>query len=77
MAFSGRPKLRGVGVDEMGKRISAVVAGCYIAEDAFHEYAGSVNQTYWRGLVVLRNVDGAGGFDPEFVSIGQLRKRYG
>lgn len=61
------------GID--GRVVQSVVAGCYF--DYNHEWAGEqVNQLYWRGLVLLKDVEN-GHFDPEFISLSRLRKVYG
>lgn len=58
-----------------GRIIQAVSGGYFCNYDL--EYPGYVRNSWWRGVVVLRNVDGNGGFDPEFISIKQLIEEYG
>lgn len=57
-----------------GQRIIGLVAGCF--QDYFSDYAGEANDLWWRGAIILRNVED-GSFDPEFVSIERLQKEYG
>ncbi len=57
-----------------GKRIQGLVAGCYQDYDA--DWAGNANNLWWRGVVIKRNVSD-GNYDPEFISIDQIRKAYG
>lgn len=56
-----------------GSKIMGLVCGVY--QDYESGWAGSAQNHWWRGVVVLRNVQD-GCFDPEFVSIDQLRKAY-
>jgi hypothetical protein len=57
-----------------GKRIMGLVAGCYF--DYPSEWAGEAQRLYWPGVIIKRNVQD-GQYDPEFVSLNQLRKEYG
>lgn len=57
-----------------GKKIMSMVAGCGF--DYESDWAGVANQFYWRGVVILHDVND-GTFDPEFVSFERLRKAYG
>lgn len=57
-----------------GKKIMGLVAGCY--QDYRSTWAGAVNNLWWSGVVIKRNVDN-GCYDPQFVSIDALRKEYG
>lgn len=56
-----------------GKRIWGVHAGCYFEHE--EAYAKSANKMWWRGLLVLKNVDD-GDFDLETISINEMRRRY-
>jgi hypothetical protein len=56
-----------------GHRINALVAGVY--QDYDSPWAGEVNKLWWRGVIIKRNVE-AGNYDPQWVSIDQLRKEY-
>jgi hypothetical protein len=57
-----------------GNRIMGLVAGVY--QDYDSPWAGNISHLWWRGIVHLRNVED-GEFDPEFVSLGALRRQYG
>lgn len=57
-----------------GKKIMGLVAGCY--QDYRSTWAGVVNNLWWSGVVIKRNVE-EGCYDPQFVSIEALRKEYG
>lgn len=57
-----------------GNRIHGLVAGCY--QDYDSDWAGDSNRLWWRGVVLKKNVH-EGSYDPEFISIDQLRKEYG
>jgi len=57
-----------------GKKVMGLVAGVY--QDYRSTWAGSSNDLWWRGVVVLKNVS-SGTFTPEFISIEELRREYG
>lgn len=57
-----------------GKRIHGLVAGVF--QDYNSPWAGECNKLWYRGVVIKRNVDGNGNYDPQFVSIDMLRKAY-
>jgi hypothetical protein len=57
-----------------GKKISGLVAGCYV--DQPHAYAGVCNSMWSAGVVIKRNVH-QGQYDPQFISLESLRKEYG
>jgi len=57
-----------------GRRIQGLIAGCYQDYDA--DWAGEANRLWWRGVVVKRNVEN-GNYDPEFISLDQIKKAYG
>lgn len=63
-----------VRTDIHGKRIMALNAGVY--QDYESPWAGEVNQLWWKGVVVKRNVH-KGNYDPQFISIETLKKEYG
>lgn len=63
-----------VRTDTQGKKIMGLVAGVY--QDYDSDWAGHVNDLWWRGCVILHNVDN-GTYDPQFVSIEQLEREYG
>lgn len=57
-----------------GSKIMGLVAGVY--QDYDSDWAGHVNDLWWRGVVVLRDVEG-GSFDPQFISLERIRKEFG
>jgi hypothetical protein len=57
-----------------GRRIMGLVAGVY--QDYNSPWAGEINKLWWRGVVIKRNVED-GCYDPQWVSVDQLRKEYG
>jgi hypothetical protein len=57
-----------------GNKILGCVAGVY--QDYDSDWAGEVNKLWWRGVVIKRGVEN-GYYDPQFISIDQLRKEYG
>jgi hypothetical protein len=58
-----------------GRRIMGLTVGCYLDTDQKEAYAGEANKMWWKGVVILNDVHN-GQFEPEFVSIKQLRERY-
>lgn len=58
-----------------GIKIQGLVVGCYLDPEQREDYAGPANSLWWKGVVMLHNVN-SGQYDPEFVSIDYLRKRY-
>lgn len=56
-----------------GRKLMAVVAGCFVDYDV--PWAGEIQKLWWRGAVVLHNVDD-GMFDPEFISLERLQNEY-
>lgn len=58
-----------------GRRILGLVVGCYLDEDQHEAYAAKTEHMWWRGIVHLHDVEN-GEFEPEFINIKQLRKRY-
>jgi hypothetical protein len=59
---------------QTGKKLFGLVSGVY--QDYNSDWAGHINDLWWRGLVVLRDVDD-GYFDPEFIGLKALEKEYG
>jgi len=58
-----------------GQRIIGLVAGCYF--DHVEEYAGPLmNEGWWRGVVLKHDVD-EGEYEPEFISLDYIRRKYG
>lgn len=50
-----------------------IVGSCY---EHFEDYQGPQGNTYWRGVVVKHEVH-EGNYDPMFVSLNYLKRRYG
>lgn len=59
-----------------GKKISSIVAGCFLDVDQWEHYAGEANKMWWKGIIILHDV-ADGEFEPEFINIKQIRNRYG
>ena len=57
-----------------GRKINGLVCGVYQDYDA--DWAGECNKLWWRGVVVKRNVED-GAYDPQFISLDNLRKEDG
>lgn len=56
-----------------GSHLGLCVGSCYLHEE---DYLGPQNVNYWRGIVVKHEVDGKGGYDPMFVSLDYLCRRF-
>lgn len=56
------------------RSLHALVAGCYL--DYRTGWAGQSEDLWWSGVIIKRNVE-EGTYDPEFVSLQQLKKEYG
>jgi hypothetical protein len=46
-----------------------------VFQDWYADYAGAANELWWRGAIILHNVED-GRFDPEWVSMDRLKKAY-
>lgn len=57
-----------------GRKIMSMIAGCAFDYDS--DWAGTANRFYWRGVILLHDVED-GMYDPEFISFDRLRKAYG
>jgi hypothetical protein len=57
-----------------GQRIMGMVAGVF--QDYEADWAGERNKLWWRGVIVKRNVEN-GCYEPEWVSLDTLKKKYG
>jgi len=57
-----------------GKKTMGLVCGVY--QDYDSEWAGVVNNLWWRGVVIKRNVEN-GVYDVQFVSLDSLNREYG
>lgn len=60
--------------DGGGRKIHSLVAGVY--QDYEPEWAGRASKLWWQGVIVARNIDGTGNFDPQFISLEALKKEY-
>ena len=58
-----------------GRRIQGLTVGCYLDTDQHENYAGEANKMWWKGLVMLHDVHN-GQFEPEFISMKQLKEKY-
>ena len=58
-----------------GTRITAVVAGCYF-EHGEDFVSDSIQRTWWRGVVMLNNVNMKGEFDLEQVSLESMKRDF-
>lgn len=58
-----------------GKRITGLVCGCYLDVDQYEDYAGPANAMWWKGLVMLNDVNG-GEYEPEWINVKQLYNKY-
>lgn len=56
-----------------GKRLMGCFVGCY--QDYQSDWAGSMSDLWWSGVVVKRNVED-GCYDPSFISLAALKKEY-
>ena len=59
-----------------GKKLIGLSAGCFLDVDQEEGYAGEANKLWWRGVVMCHDVVD-GGYEPEFISMQQIRNRYG
>lgn len=57
-----------------GRRVFGISAGCY--QEHTPKFAGDAGKLWWRGVVVLDNVDN-GSFDLQTISMSTLKKEYG
>jgi hypothetical protein len=57
-----------------GSKIMSVVGGIF--QDYNSVWAGNTCKLWWRGLVMLNNLEGST-FDPEFVNLKSLERAYG
>lgn len=55
------------------RKILGCVVGVY--QDYISDWAGVINNLWWRGVVVKRNVED-GVYDPEFISLDRIKKEY-
>lgn len=70
----GHSHKRGVYFADGPKSIGMVV-GCM--KGGPEGWAGQSNSDWWKGVVVLNEVDGSGMFEPQFISLKKLEEVYG
>jgi hypothetical protein len=56
-----------------GRKTLGLVAGVY--QDYRASWAGGANDLWWRGVIFKRNVED-GCYDPQFISLDQIKKEY-
>jgi len=54
--------------------IIGLVAGCF--KGAEEGWAGQAQHDWWKGVIIKREIEN-GRYEPQFVSLGQLKKAYG
>tara|TARA_R110002020_G_scaffold109660_6_gene253726 strand:+ start:8626 stop:9381 length:756 start_codon:yes stop_codon:yes gene_type:complete len=69
----GHSHLRNVSFEDSAGAIG-LVAGCFKGGD--ESWAGQANEGWWRGVVIKHNIEN-GMYDPEFVSLKELERKYG
>lgn len=69
----GHSHKRGVYFEDQAGLVGLVV-GCMKGKE--ESWAGQSNQSWWRGVTVLNEVDGTGRFEPSFVSFNKLKQEY-
>lgn len=52
-----------------------LVAGCYKGKE--ETWAGQANGEWAKGVIIKRNIDGSGMYDPQWVSLEALEREYG
>jgi hypothetical protein len=57
-----------------GRKLMGLVAGCYIDYDS--DWAGEQENYWWRGVVLKHDVTD-GQYNPQFISMSQMKKEYG
>ena len=72
-ATVGHSHKRGMYFKDEANAIGAVV-GCYKGGD--ESWAGQSNGEWWKGVVVKRNIDGSGLYEPQWVSMETLEREY-
>ena len=60
-----------------GSRIWGLVAGCYLAEDQWEDYAAEANKLWWRGLILLKGCEDGDFESLETITVRQLEDTYG
>lgn len=62
-----------VRTDPKGRRVHGLVAG--VAQDYDSPWAGEINKLWWRGVIIKREVHN-GTYNPQWVSLDELKKAY-
>lgn len=57
-----------------GRNIHGLVCGCF--QDYHAKWAGEANSLWWAGAIIKRAVN-AGEYDPQWVSIKEIERKYG
>jgi len=55
--------------------IIGAVVGCYKGKD--EAWAGQANKDWWKGVLIKREIDGTGCYEPQWVSQETLKREYG
>ena len=72
-ATVGHSHKRSMYFKDEANAIGAVV-GCYKGGD--ESWAGQSNSEWWKGVLVKRNIDGSGLYEPQWVSMEALEREY-
>lgn len=59
-----------------GTRIWGLVAGCFLAEEQWEDYAAEANKLWWRGVVLLKGAENGDFESFETATTRELRNRY-
>ena len=62
--------------DGEGRDLHGLVVGCFLEREQREDWAGPANDMWRKGVVVLRNVDGFGDFDVEWIGIDRIKSLY-
>lgn len=60
-----------------GSRVWGLVAGCFLAEEQWEDYAAEANKLWWRGLILLKGCENGDFESLETITVRELRRRYG
>ncbi|SVC46836.1 uncharacterized protein METZ01_LOCUS299690 [marine metagenome] len=65
-------------VTATGQRIFGLSAGCYVHPDYVEDWCRGTVQYWWRGIVILHDIDGEGYYDRmEHITMRWLEREYG
>jgi hypothetical protein len=59
-----------------GTRLWGLVAGCYLAEEQWEDYAGPANRLWWKGLILLKGCENGDFEGIETIPISRLKAAY-